>query len=197
MSLASHAGKDTFTINGKTVLKRSGTSNIYDITGGGGSGGGGSWTVLQGETQMHLGGTTSNVQWGLDLFNLPQGKFAEIDIVATAFGMTAGQGTSMFHQKYTAYHIPEDAVFGGNYYGSGGEPAMQIRRIDPLLRDSSGNIRTGSATGLQNNTTLLRHEASYSNQTWATPGDLRVGAEGYPSGYYQATMNYFICYRIT
>ena len=41
MSLASHAGKDTFTINGKTVLKRSGTSNIYDITGGSGGGSGG------------------------------------------------------------------------------------------------------------------------------------------------------------
>ena len=43
MSLASHAGKSTFAINGKTVNKRSGTDNIYDITGGGssvGSGGG-------------------------------------------------------------------------------------------------------------------------------------------------------------
>lgn len=42
MSLTSHAGKDTFTINGKTINKRTGTSNIYDITaleaGGAGSG---------------------------------------------------------------------------------------------------------------------------------------------------------------
>lgn len=34
MSLASHAGKSTFAINGKTVNKRSGTDDIYDITAG-------------------------------------------------------------------------------------------------------------------------------------------------------------------
>lgn len=38
MSLSSHAGQDTFTIAGKTVNKRAGTSNIYDITGGPGGG---------------------------------------------------------------------------------------------------------------------------------------------------------------
>lgn len=38
MSLSSHAGQDTFTIAGKTVNKRAGTSNIYDITSGSGGG---------------------------------------------------------------------------------------------------------------------------------------------------------------
>ena len=39
MSLSSHAGKDTFTIAGKTINKRAGTSNIYDIAGGASGGG--------------------------------------------------------------------------------------------------------------------------------------------------------------
>lgn len=34
MSLSSHAGKDTFTIAGKTINKRAGTSNIYDVAPG-------------------------------------------------------------------------------------------------------------------------------------------------------------------
>lgn len=64
MSLASHAGKDTFTINGKTVLKRSGTSNIYDITsssGGSGGGSGGFIDSLVGSVGNYYTGTIPNL----------------------------------------------------------------------------------------------------------------------------------------
>lgn len=46
MSLSSHAGQDTFTIAGKTVNKRAGTSNIYDIYDISGDSGGGRTKAL-------------------------------------------------------------------------------------------------------------------------------------------------------
>lgn len=70
MSLASHAGKSTFAINGKTVNKRSGTDNIYDITSSGGGGGG------QTNALVHRMTVPVNTQTGrMTIYRLNQHEF--------------------------------------------------------------------------------------------------------------------------
>lgn len=203
MSLASHAGKDTFTINGKTVLKRSGTSNIYDITGGGGGGSGGTkflardgeitWVHGQGEEQsFDINELANNDTWSgytYDPSHVVIVHGIDMPIIDAAnWNSVTTQGYN-FSPTYTGYiGMTREGIIHVTYSRSS-DISFGIRVYEPSGSSSgggSGVLAQGRVRDMTNSSTYTAEQTGFSGPpVWSSSG-----ATGYNSSRYYFTWTF-------